>query len=447
MKTVFLSRIVFLSAITFIFLIGFFSYQSPDLFRRPAFINQFYNQNVRFRGIVVSEPDRSDNKARVIVQVENSQDKVLLTVYPYPQYQYGDILDVEGKLREPWDFDGFDYKGYLAKDGIWAVVYFPKVELVGRDNRGSLQSAIFPRILRLKENFRKVVRENLSPPQSSVLAAMVLGDKRRMSDELKEILNLTGLRHITAISGMHIAILSGMMMNFFTSLGLWKKQAFYLVLGILAVFVIMIGMPSSAVRAGIFSSALLLGEVLGRPRSSSRTIVFAAALMLIHNPLLLRYDAGFQLSFLAVIGIVYLKPYFQNLLRIVPEESFFNFRSILAMTISAQVFTFPILLYNFGQVSLVALITNALILPILPFVFGLGLFFGLAGIIWDFLGWLLSLPLWFLLTYITSIAELFSKLPLAALRIENLHPIWLFLFYIALGFFVWKTAGRREPVI
>jgi len=192
-----------------------------------------------------------------------------------------------------------------------------------------------------------------------------LGDKRRLSEELKEKLNIAGVRHITAISGMHIMILSGVLMYLAMALGLWRGQAFYFALIILILFIIMVGLPASAVRAGIMVFFYLLAEKVGRPKSGSRAIVFAATCMLIANPLLLKLDVGFQLSFLAVMGITYLMPLLQK---------FLKFR-LLAMTLSAQVFTLPILIYNFGYVSFAAPITNILIVPLLPFIMGLGFVF------------------------------------------------------------------------
>ena len=118
---------------------------------------------------------------------------------------------------------------------------------------------------------------------------------------------------------------------------------------LIAFFIIMTGFQSSAVRAGIMGGLFLLGQYLGRMSVSSRSIVIAAALMLAHNPLLLKLDVGFQLFFLAMIGIIYLMPVFQDWFRKIP--AMFQLRNILAMTLSAQIFTLPILIYNFGYLS------------------------------------------------------------------------------------------------
>jgi len=155
--------------------------------------------------------------------------------------------------------------------------------------------------------------------------------------------------------------------------------------------------------------------------------------MLLQNPLLLRFDVGFQLSFLAVMGIIYVGPIFQNWFRRIPDK--FQLRSILATTLSAQIFTLPILIYNFGYISQVAPLTNLLILPFLPYIMILGFICGFLGMLWTPLGWVFSLPVWLLLAYLTKIVEWFSALPFSVYFLE-ISWIWLLLSYLVLAFIV-----------
>ncbi|MAF43160.1 MAG: hypothetical protein CMI54_03185 [Parcubacteria group bacterium] len=404
-----------------------------------------YNDNekvVTLVGTVVREPDIRNNNTKLTVKTE--QGKVLVTINRYPQYQYGDQVRIIGKLMTPLEFEDFNYKDYLAKEGIYSVLYWPQIELLERGNYISSTNIIYARILRFKDKLRESIYSSLSPPQSSILGAMILGDKRRMSDELKDKLNIAGVRHITAISGMHITILSLALMQIFLSLGFWRKHSFYLTLALLFLFIIMVGLPASGVRAGIFIFLFLFAQMAGRLKESSRAIVFAAALMLAVNPLLLLHDVGFQLSFLAVMGIIYLGPVIKKGLKIIPEEKFFGMRSIISMTLAAQIFTLPILVFNFGRISLIAPLTNALILPLLPYIFGLGFLFGIVGIVWSSLGQILSFPSWLLLTYLMKIVDLFSRLPFASLTIENVHWIWLIISFLVLGYIAWRLSQKQE---
>jgi len=257
---------------------------------------QDYNlagETIEFTGQVVAEPDVREKSTKLTIQPEGMEGKVLVTVNRYLGYQYGDRIKVKGKLEAPYVFEEFNYKEYLAKEGIYSVVYFPEIELIENNQGNFLLASIF----KLKDKLRENIDQNLSLPQSSILAAVILGDKRQISDDWKEKLNLAGVRHLTAVSGMHVSILTALLMSLLIGLGFWKRQAFFLTIGLIGLYVLLTGLQPSAVRAGIMGSFFLLANFLGRGNISSRTLVLAAVLMLLQNPLLLKWDVGFQLSF------------------------------------------------------------------------------------------------------------------------------------------------------
>jgi len=412
-------------------------------------------ETISFTGIIVREPDIRSNNIKLTIEPEEIKGKILVTTGRYPEYKYGDRLKIIGELKTPAVFaaskeaslapserEDFNYQDYLKKEGIYSVIYWPQIESLGEETGRGWASAIYGRILFFKNKLRESVYSSLSPPQSSILGAMILGDKSRMSNVLKEKLNIAGVRHITAVSGMHIVILSGILMSLLLGLGLWRGQAFYFSIILISLFIIMTGLQLSSIRAGIMGGLFLLGQKIGRKSVSSRSIVMAAALMLAINPLLLLNDVGFQLSFLAVMGIIYLAPIFKNWLRFIPQK-FTALKKIMAMTFAAQIFTLPILVYNFGRISLVAPLTNVLILPFVYWIMIFGFIFGLVGIIWSFLGWVLSLPCLLLLTYVVKIVDFFSR-PWAAKTIENVHWFWLIISYLILGFLTWRLNKREK---
>ena len=391
-------------------------------------------ETVTLIGVVVSEPDIRERSQRLTIKTEQS--KILLTTWRYPEYKYGDKLRITGKLERPAeDINDFNYRDYLKKDGIYSIMSWPAIELLRRGDYQGLTPAIYGKILEFKQKLRESVYQNLSPPQSSILAAMILGDKRQMSEEIKNKLNMAGIRHITAVSGLHVTVLSSILMTILLGLGFWRQQAFWFSIILIALFIAMTGLQSSAIRAGIMGGLFLLGQYLGRMSVSSRSIVFAASIMLVQNPLLLKLDVGFQLSFLAMMGIIYLMPLFRDWLKFIPWE---NPQNTLAMTLSAYLFTLPILIYNFSYFSLVAPLTNLLIVPLLPLIMLFGFLFAISGLIFQPLGWILSWPAWGLLTYLTKIVDWFSGLSLAYLTIDNLHWIWLIISYLILGLTTWR---------
>lgn len=382
-------------------------------------------------GTIVDEPKLKDNLQSLKVKVDEYKDMILVTVKRYPEYKYLDQVELIGELETPMETEDFSYKNYLLKDHIYSVMYFPKINKIGLANKNVLSTG-YSSVLWIKEKMRQSIRSSFLPPQSSLLEGVLLGDKSAISQDVKDDFRNTGLSHIIAVSGLHIVILSSIIMYILLMFGLWRNQAFYGAIIFILIYVVLVGAPASAVRAGIMGVIYLLGQKLGRQSMSSRTIVLAGALMLLVNPLLLMYDVGFQLSFLAVLGIILLDPIIKTLIAF--PAKYENILSLFTVTFSAQIFTLPIIIYNFGSISLVSLFTNILILPVIPGVMLFGFLSAVAGTIWNSLGWLISLPCYFLLKYVFYVVDYFSK-PWAYKIIENVSWGWVAAAYLFLGIF------------
>jgi ComEC/Rec2-related protein len=258
----------------------------------------------------------------------------------------------------------------------------------------------------------------------------------------KEKLNIAGLRHLAAVSGTHITIMAGIIAPFLIWLGWWRQKARWAALIFIWLFVAMIGLPASAVRAGIMGSLMILAQIIGRPGDILRLIAIAAAFMVWQNPLALRFDIGFQLSFLAVLGMCFLVRPIQAKLKFIPEKPEF-LRSALAITLAAQIFTLPLLVYNFGYVSPYGLIANVLAEPIVPFVTIYGFVLAIAAAASSVLGYLLFFPMWLALSYLLAVTDIFSQLPGAKLNFE-INFIWLALAYAVLAAAAHKIREREK---
>jgi len=400
-------------------------------------------------GTISDKPDVRDTNQKLKIKDEKSKSMILVTTNRYPEYRYLDEIKLTGKLEAPIVFEDFNYKDYLLKDHIYSVMNFPKVEKLDR-GRVSIFSCVYEKILLFKQKLKQSIQDNFLPPQSSILQGIILGDKSAVGQDIKDKFRITGLSHIIAVSGMHVVIMSSIIMSFLLFLGLWRKQAFYGAVIFICIYVVLVGLPSSGIRAGIMGIIYLSGQALGRQTMNSRIIVLAAALMLLANPLLLFYDAGFQLSFLAVLGLIYFEPFVRNFIKFLANK-FLNFKisekyeralMMLTATVSAQIFTLPIIIYNFGTVSFVSPITNILVLPIIYYVIFFGFLSSLAGIIWAPLGWLLSVPCYFLMTYFLWVIDIFNK-PWAYKIISNVSWIWLFPSYLIIGLATWFLNSSR----
>jgi len=436
-------------------ILGIWRHQAAELRILKSELGSYNDREttVTLVGIVIKEPDIREKSIKLTIKVENIKQvnhyengsrsvegRVLVTTGRYPEYQYGDKLKITGKLETPQVFEGFNYRDYLKKEGIYSIIYFPEIEILDRGLGNPLMRVLFT----FKNKFKETAQSSISPPQEGILEALVFGDEENIPKEWKDKLNLTGTRHITAVSGMNITILSFLILAFALNLGLWRHQAFYLSIFLIILYILMIGAPSSAIRAGIMGLLLMTAQYFGRLSVASRAVVFAATLMLLFNPLLLRLDIGFQLSFLAILGLIYLQPVLFDFLKKISDFKYFPARTTLSATLAAQIFTLPILIYNFDRIPLFSPITNVLIVPYLAPLTILLFIFGVFGMIfWPF-GFILSFPTWLSLTYITKTIDFFSKIPSASLTFGNIHWIWFIIFYLILGYSCWKLQEKQK---
>ncbi len=392
-------------------------------------------KDISIIGIVDNLPITREKTRKLKIRVlqigkkefSTKKERVLVTYWKYPEYEYGDRLKITGELKEPKVFNDFNYKEYLAKDKIYAVMDIPKIELLSKNSGNQFLKTLFF----LKNTLKKSINKILPMPQAGLLEALIFGDEENISKEWKEKFNLTGTRHIAAVSGMNITIISVLILNFFLFLGFWRNQAFYLSVIFILLYVLIIGAPASGVRAGIMGILLLTAQYFGRISNGFRAVIFSAVLMLWFNPLLLKSDIGFQLSFLAVLGLVYLQPIFLNLFKKLPKT--LEIRYSLSSTLAAQFFTLPVLIYNFGQIPLVGPFVNLFIIPFLSLITILGFILALLGVFFLPIGKLMSFLVYPILTYILKIIDFSSKLSFIAWRFENISFIWVFILYIFLG--------------
>lgn len=282
--------------------------------------------------------------------------------------------------------------------------------------------------------------ENILPqPESGVFSAMVLGFEDDISAELKNAFNVTGTRHILAISGMNITIISGMLMSLGLFFGLWRRQAFWLAIIGIIIFILLVGSPASAVRAGLMGGLALWAKNQGRLVLAWQPVVVAAFLMVFLKPTLLVFDIGFQLSFLAVIGLIFFNNFWLRIFNFVPIKIV---RELLALSMAVQVTTWPITLYNFGTFSAISPIANIFVVPLLTPIMFLGL--GFTAVFWsNILAQAFLWPAWLILKVDLYLVNFFAAIPWANLNLGKIGLVAVILYYPALVWF-WKFLEKHK---
>ncbi len=409
-------------------------------------IAKYNGEKLSFKAFVCEEADLSYKSRRLTLctSEKGNGGRVLVTTSLYPVYDYGDFLEVSGKLEAPEFFEGFDYPAYLARYDIYSLLYFPQLKL----SSGDLSSAqkAKRKLLDFKQSARLILNQNLPEPEAGLASAMLFGYRRSLEKEDLEIFSQVGLRHLMAISGAHLTIISALLLSLLSFLGFSHRRSFLPIIAFLFLFPLITGLASSAIRSALMGFFGFSALYFKRPKSSFRAVVFSASLMLIFNPLLLSRDLGFQLSFLAVLGIIYLEPILKRFTNPLIEISFKSLKfkkflnfvfSLLNLTIASQLSSLPIMLFSFEKFSLIAPLANIFLAWTLPFILAL-------LIIGIFLSWLLPIlslyffwPSYILLNFIFFISEKlatfkFSSLETSVLKGSSFKFIFFLVYYFVL---------------
>lgn len=327
--------------------------------------------------------------------------EIQITAQRYPAFEYGDEVEVEGTIKEIPE----EQRGYFSKEGIFGLMSFPKITLLSKNKSSFIKSGLLKINFFIQESFKKVMPQE----KAAFLAGLTLGETSEFNKGLEERLRLTGTTHLVALSGYNITIIAKTAALLF---GVWlsRRFSFALIILLIAGFVVMTGAEASAVRAAIMAFILLLADQINRQYYLRNAIILTALAMVAINPKILAFDLGFQLSFLAVLGIIYLRPWLQKIFKFSDQPGFLGWRANFLTTTAAQLAVLPLLLLNFGYFSPIALLTNVLILEFIPLTMALGFFTAGAALISYplslVIGWITQL----FLAYILGIIGLCSKI-------------------------------------
>ena len=425
------------------FSLGFFYFQFYEFYQQKhssLFLNGQPLSNVE--AIIVSLPYYQEKTVEFEAKLlPPYQGKILIKTNQYfKNFQYGDKIIFSGKFEEPKSFNDFDYKSYLAKSNIYSIVKYPDIEIQNHHQGFWLKDLLY----QLRISFQKQIDKIFKEPQSSFLNGLLLGDKRNLDKNLETMLQRTGTMHLIALSGFNITIITAAVFSFLLSLGIVRPKAFWLVVIFVLGFVILTGASASVVRAGIMGIVFILSQKIGKLYQIRNTLFFAAFIMILLNPKILRFDFGFQLSFAATLGLVYLSPFFNHLFK-VEKGGLFKWREVIATTFSAQTFVLPILILRFGYISIISPITNVLIISLIPYTMLLGFIAVLLSYLSLWLGTIFGFAAHLLLSLEIKIINLFGSFKLAVLNFGKYSELvfWLLLL-VFISYFVYKQKRKYE---
>lgn len=378
----------------------------------------------------VIKVQRSEKSQRITARIDDRQGGVVsMTTRPYPVLHYGDAITAKGMVKKPDEKN----RAYLMKDAIFATMQFPEAKLI-RQNDGN---QIMMWLLDIRQRSVALYKRLLPQQEAALLAGITLGERAEFDKEFREQMANSGTTHLVALSGYNISVVAEAILLLCGFL-MRRTAAFYTTLTMIVAFVMMAGAEASVVRAAIMGSIVLLAAHIGRAHSMRNAIAVSACAMVLWNPNVLRYDLGFQLSFLALIGVIYLKPHMDRVIKR-KKNGFMNWRENLSGTFSAQLLVFPILMQAVGSFSFMSLLSNIVILTFIPVTMGLG--FTVAGL--GFIAQpLAQLPAW--------VTSLLLKYEIATIGLFGAHKgfsmpmtaMFMIVYYAIMGGLLWRLYKR-----
>jgi len=331
-----------------------------------------------FEGIVSSSPSERTQYFRYELNltqfINDSLGGIEGTIFLYIRkdsvnhiFQYGDILRVAGSfyaVPPPSNPNEFDYKAYLARQNIYSHSFVNRDEVQKAGN--SPPSHILKWALKLREKASTIIDYNITSSKENAIAkALILGVKDHLDNDIKQAYASAGAMHVLAVSGLHVGIVYLLLELVFGRLKhhspAGQKLFTFLSVAAIWLYALITGLSPSVLRAATMFSMVAIGEVNTRKGNIYNTLGLSAFILLLSDPYLI-YSVGFQLSYSAVFGIVYLQPRLYRLLSFssrVGDKAW----SITCVSIAAQLSTFPLSAYYFHQFPTYFLVSNLVVIP------------------------------------------------------------------------------------
>lgn len=404
-----LVRTIKLNKIYFLFIIFYILsyYHAEGLLQKPIIDPIIQNEQYQTEGVYaqvngsVSQIVEKDDyvqlvltKATVLLKIEVQQDQgnqnlsseelCLLVNCDTKQFSsnpvfVGDVVQIKGKVKAfsaARNEGEFDSLSYYQSIGIHYKVSANKVEKIA-DGKDQLLPALTVIRSRLKQVYQNIADQ----AQAGIYASIVLGDKSDLDVETKELYQVSGIAHLLAISGLHIAIIGMTLYRILRRLGLQFLPSGFMSGMIMICYGLMTGNGISTTRAIIMFLFSIAAEITGRTYDILSAMAFSAMYLIGHNPYVIQ-NSGFLLSFGAIIGITLIEPAMEKITKVRNIENIWlkRFSQSLLISISINLFTLPIILYHYFQVPTYSFLLNLFVIPLMSIVMMCSVMAGLVGL-------------------------------------------------------------------
>ncbi len=405
-------------------------------FRVPAssiFYDMEESREILLVGQVYKKTDTSKNqvlylKNNSIYYRNNSFQESNMIVYldktEYQEISIGEGVKLRGMLqlfetaRNPGNFD---QKQYYARQNLRGYVWCEEMMSVFGEEESWRE-----KLYQARKTWKELILEYMGEDTGGVLCAILLSEKSEMSSETKELYQKIGIGHVLAISGLHISFLGLGAYRLIRKVGVPFLVSGILAVGLLTVYVIMVGFSVSVVRAYIMLLFRILADITGRVYDILTALAFAAAVTVLYQPLSLT-DAGFYLSYGAVCGIVLVKPQMEKL---ISQKHRWVQESMASLAINVTIF--PVTLWFYYEFPTYSFVMNLIVIPLMSIVLGAGLLGSIGVLVFVPAGEICFKIVDSILQFYEWLGEIGNRLPMSTIVFGK--PAWyqLFLYYVVL---------------
>jgi competence protein ComEC len=422
---------------------------------------RYLRETIRVEGSVASDPQttRSGKKKTFILKADSIESKgkrlgttglVLVNLYKKnaPVFEYGDIVVLEGILRQPFSYkrdSNFDYREYLANKRIYSILNVKKISFVkkiGEDKR--ITTRIKRAIYSVRSRLTSHIDAYLTTPASAVLKAVLLGKREGLPPGLNNLFAKTGTLHILAISGLHVGIIYFALRTILKIFRIKRNPSIILSILFLASFAVLTGARASILRAAAMFSILGFGEMLRRKISIFNLIGLSSFIILMVNPNQV-FDIGFIFSYIAVLSIVVIAPAFYEIFGVEKKPSLKHYiLASVSVSLAAWLGILPLAAYYFGLISPVVVAANLVVVPLLFMIMGSGILFLSLGFLSEALAYIFSQSTWFFLFVLVNSVRFLKNIPLGYFEIKTPPLYSIILYYLALISIIGIKVRRRQ---
>ncbi len=415
-------------------------------------LNELYGKQITFQGYIDSEVEQDGDKLVFILKADRKPVSAKLIVNVYgrsgsglaDKIGYRTRLSLSAVINKPkpaTNPGGFNYERYLASQGISGTVNLLNgqgMSVVGKEPGGWINKLGF----KIKNKVLGIVEHCLDKNQAGLLSGMIIGYKDGLDENAFQAFSRAGLTHIMVASGMNVAFIILPLMFLFNKLRLGNKTSSIITIFVLILFVFVAGFSASVVRAVIMGIIILSGKIIMRETDIYTSISAAALILLFINPYTI-YDIGFQLSFMATLSLVMFYPPIKKAVthRRIPEIV----ADTLAATLAAQLGVIPVTLYYFNNLSLISVISNLLVVPLVQVITIIGFIMVFAGLLNIHLAVLIGYINNSFLSFVLFVTEISAKVPFASLKLPT-PPIWMVLLYYIFILYLFKFRQRLNGI-